>query len=273
MDTQLLKLTEQKMLDCYIINLDRAVERWSRVQASAAAHHDFLRVVRVAAVEGRTLSDEKNSSQKNSLHFCSAWQFRMKMGKRVNPREVGCYLSHLKALQMFVDSGAEVALICEDDVTFGEETASVISAALAHRATWDLLRVHGARASSSISYQCLLKDFHLCTTLTGFIYATAYLVHQEAARKLLSLLEPMTLPYDMALFSGRWLIREASIIPSPLTFSEDAANSCIDHAREFRLPLWHPFRLTAIAYRFYARLVRYRVCSERVKERQKYSQN
>jgi len=62
--------------------------------------------------------------------------------------EVGCYLSHNKALQCFLDSGAKYALILEDDIALDAEIDEVITAAISLRTTtndpllqWDLLKL------------------------------------------------------------------------------------------------------------------------------------
>jgi GR25 family glycosyltransferase involved in LPS biosynthesis len=78
----------------YYINLDRSPERKERMEKMFQQFK--LDFTRVQAIDGKQLT---------------SWD------QRLNPYEQGCTLSHLKAIEEFYQSGEEMAIICEDDMT------------------------------------------------------------------------------------------------------------------------------------------------------------
>src|SRR5450432_1480573 len=94
-------------MNAYIINLASAPERWGFMQRTFS--ESSLNLVRVAAIDGSALS--------LPVPGYSERLYRFFHGRTTNPREVGCYLSHVRACEMFLESGEEHGLICEDDLT------------------------------------------------------------------------------------------------------------------------------------------------------------
>jgi glycosyl transferase family 25 len=96
-------------ITAYIINLDGSDERWK--SATAELNKLNLCHVRVSAIDGRNrpLSDFPSyDSAKTRRHY----------DRDLNGGEIGCYLSHIRALNMFIESGADSCLILEDDFVF-----------------------------------------------------------------------------------------------------------------------------------------------------------
>jgi glycosyl transferase family 25 len=91
----------------YVINLGRDVERLASVSANLASFG--LTFERVCAVVGKELPYFKKYVDLNSY----AWRNRMNTPR---PGEVGCYLSHLKAMETFLRTDAPWCIILEDDV-------------------------------------------------------------------------------------------------------------------------------------------------------------
>jgi hypothetical protein len=118
-----------KLPRVYAINLERSPERLKDFMQSFESLG--LDIVRVAAVDGTkvTLShpdyDEDN--------------FRRYHGKRTSMGTVGCYFSHIKALRQFIESGEEIALICEDDVSAKQELPQVLRELMPFKKYWDML--------------------------------------------------------------------------------------------------------------------------------------
>ncbi len=75
----------------YVINLDRDVDRWESVLEESV--HGFLETHRVQAIDARDLPTQDF----------------------VAPGVHAAWLSHIKAMKAFLESGAEFALIAEDD--------------------------------------------------------------------------------------------------------------------------------------------------------------
>lgn len=113
-----------------VINLDSATDRWAHMREQLqSAGLDYQRV---PGVDGSLL-------QRPHRDF-SEPAYRHLHGRRWAPKELGCYLNHIKALHFFLDSDAKYGLILEDDVWLDPEIKHVLEAAMAHRAHWNMLR-------------------------------------------------------------------------------------------------------------------------------------
>lgn len=178
----------------YVINLDRAPKRWERLRDQAA--ECGFSVTRIAAVDGSKVPFQ------DWMDF-HAHQFNSHNGRKPLPGEYGCYASHLMALERFVASGADRAIICEDDVDIDEGLIVRAIAALDAVPTAGLIklvnhRIVGFRAQAmtpagDIVGRCLHGP-------QGS--AACYVLTRPAAAILLKTLRPMFLPYDVALERG-----------------------------------------------------------------------
>ena len=84
----------------YVINLDRSPERLSNISAQCKKYNiDF---VRIPAFDGSTLDLEK---------LADDTACRYEMGRSIQPGEVGCFLSHKKALDAFLFYGKKYQII------------------------------------------------------------------------------------------------------------------------------------------------------------------
>jgi len=125
---------------CYLINLDRSPERLEAMHA----HLSVLDIAyeRVPGVDGAALDEAQFRQYTRENRYY----------KPLRRGEVGCYLSHNKALQCFLDSNTPYALILEDDARLDSDACTVITAALALRDSdrdtlrqWDLLKLNRPR--------------------------------------------------------------------------------------------------------------------------------
>jgi len=89
-----------------IINLDSATDRWAFIQESFARSQ--LVLCRVPAID-RTAIKLPDARYSEKL-------YRWFHGRTPNLRELACYLSHLKAIEAFLATDEEHALIGEDDL-------------------------------------------------------------------------------------------------------------------------------------------------------------
>ncbi len=76
-------------------------------------NRERLTFTRIAAVHGRNLTSDQMAAYDRSAAIRN-------FGRELHPGEVGCALSHLKALREFVHSGSDYALIFEDDVILSD---------------------------------------------------------------------------------------------------------------------------------------------------------
>lgn len=126
---------------CYLINLDRSPDRLAMMSGRLSA--TGIAFERVPAVDGMSLSDVQFQQQIRENRFY----------KPLRRGEVGCYLSHMEAMQRFIDSGKRYALVLEDDVMLPAGLAGLVADAIelrdrSHdaRLAWDVLKLAKGRS-------------------------------------------------------------------------------------------------------------------------------
>ena len=234
-------------INFYVINLDRSVDRMERFERDFASFP--IPYIRISAVEGKQLTIP--------VKDYDPFKFFLNIGREALPGEIGCYLSHLKVLQEFLESGKEFALICEDDARPIPESYEVIQQAIANSKSWDLLRLYGGRPKTSFPYQALSSTHNLCIQVTGMVSTAAYIVSRHATGILLKKLVPMTALYDTALFHGQLGIREATVVPHGILRYEDGNPSTIEYGIKRKLKPWNLVYWSCRFYRLWTRTVRY----------------
>ena len=235
-------------INCYIINLDQATERWESVVASPGIRD--LNIIRVPAIDGKTLMPPYPNFSPWGYFFCH--------GRKINPNRVACYNSHLKAFRMFLESGEEYGIICEDDITGTPELPDVLKDVLSYANSWDLVRLTGFRQKPFIPFADLRGGYRLISDLRCSTSAGCYLLNRKAAQILCKIYVPMRINNDLTLFYGIPNgIREAAVNPFPVKLNELSGTSQISRVENtFRYPLWHPYRLnvfTVWSYRIFTR--------------------
>ncbi len=224
----------------YIINMDEARERWQFVQK--AYSETGLSYSRVSAVIGRQFPLPHPSYDEERYRLCH--------GQRTNPGQLGCYMSHLKCLRLFLESGDEYAMIAEDDSKPVRDVSRVIDAALKYEGCWDILRVCGFHNPHPKPFVDLVGEYKLAICFTRLCGTGAYVVSRHAADVLLQKLVPMFLPIDHAL-DREWAygLRSAAVIPLPVSQVEHPFTTQIPATKNYKLPAiqryWSvfPFRL------------------------------
>ena len=223
----------------YLINLDRATER--RRLAETAFQETDIELVRVVAIEGAHYSPSPEEYDSRRYRLCH--------GKRTNPGEVGCYLSHIKALRCFLDTPDEHAIILEDDARPLTDLSPLLDQAVRYGATWDILRLSGLHHGAPAAFGKLGDGYRICVNLSRQTGAAAYMVNRKAASVLIDRLLPMWLPYDHA-FDREWFdgLTAACIHPFPVTQSDRCFTTQIDDVRLGKYPALTRYR-TVFPYR------------------------
>ena len=204
----------------FVINLERAPERWTHMAAALA--RAGIEASRVAALDGRTLRPTPEQY--------SARRYRLLHGRNGTPEEVGCYLSHLKAMGEFLATDEEHALICEDDLALKGDLPEVISALLRLRGRWNIVRLTGLSRGGAVKVRRLCGNYFLGVNLGRMKGTGAYLLDRRAARAFSRHLLPMRLPYDHA-FDREWFygLTCASVRPFPVSQTDDLFPSSMQH--------------------------------------------
>jgi len=241
-----------QQLRIYVINLDRSRERWERL-CSQAMEYD-LDITRIPAVDGRVIAER----DRIDFHPKS---FIYHNGRKLLPGEYGCYRSHLLALEQFVASGDKMAIIMEDDVELNER--------LIPRAIAAMESVQGARLVKLVNHRLVGFKAIRETTENDVVgrcmhgpqgSAACYIVNRKAAKKLLTTLKPMLLPYDVALERG-WStgVETFTTFENLVDFSPHRAATTIGKRIHYRAVKRHPLlRLTAHWFRTCDQMRRWR---------------
>jgi len=168
------KLVGRVSIPTFFINRDCDEER--RVSVCAHLRGAEMTAERVPGVEGLNVPTQ----------FRAFFFEGDKLHSKLKPGEVGCYASHLVAMQRMLDQGLEYALILEDDAMLPADTLETLSAVISSIPKgWDLVHLckDSNRAVKVISSldgdRRLVRYSRVPETTTG------YLVSKSGARKFL----------------------------------------------------------------------------------------
>ena len=194
----------------YVINLDRDTERMASIHANLV--RIGLSYERLPAVMGKDVPDWENLVDLSAY----AWRNRLDI-----PRagEVGCYLSHLKAMETFLKTDAPWCVILEDDAEVLPACAEVLRS-LAEKDDWDLVKLFSFHSGMPVKKRALVGGRHLVAHLTRTASAAAYIVNRRAAETLLKSMRPITEQVDHAL-DRPWEtgLRTRGIRPMPVVLA------------------------------------------------------
>ncbi len=135
------KLNEIKMNNAlyttYLINLDRSQDRLEFMKKEFDKQQ--IHFERIPAVDGALLNG-------------SEYLLKNKYDRNLVPGEIGCYLSHVKALQTLVASEYLYAVIIEDDAVLSDDFKKVVEKSIAvhhinqdKKADWDVLKLFNGK--------------------------------------------------------------------------------------------------------------------------------
>ncbi len=242
--------TSEASLAIFLINLDRAGDRLAAMQGKLK--RAGLQFQRVPAVDGRVLDIQTSDFAEQA--------FRFKHGRRCNPAEVGCFLSHIECARRLLASNREYALILEDDLVFPDDFADVVAAALEQNEKWDILRLSTVSSGRKFRFSSLTADRDLAVTLTREKGSGAYMINRRAAAWFVDALLPMQLPFDLA-FDLEFLVglRSAFVFPVPVDQQLGLPSHIQGQRRRFHRSRAHyltvmPFRTFIETARFLMRL-------------------
>lgn len=217
------------MFNTYVINLDRAPERMTYMQRQLDALG--LPYERVDAVDGSLLSRPVSGFDERGYNLLH--------GRKFHPGEVGCYLSHMKALRKFMDSGADYGLILEDDCLLPADLAIAIADATTAAEDWDILRLSTVNSGRKFGFRRLGRGRSLAISLTREKGAGAYLVNRRCAEIFLRRLDPMRMAWDIA-FDIEYLmgLKSAFLLPLPVNQLTEMETQIQANNSLYKLPGW-----------------------------------
>lgn len=189
-------------LAIYLINLDRATARREAALAQLAALGLAAEIV--PAVDGATLTPAQLASYDRAGALA-------KSGRTLSVGEIGCYLSHVDCARRFLASGADHALVLEDDFSADADLPAFLDALadhLARRDDWDLVNLGNAakrfaRVSAPIRTEGATRQ--LCLAHHFPVLTTALFWSRAGAQAFLANCFPILRPVDQMLKD--WCIR------------------------------------------------------------------
>lgn len=214
----------------YVINLDRDAERMASIRANLDALG--LPFECLPAVMGKDVPEWEKLVDLPAY----GWRNRLDM-----PRagEVGCYLSHLKAMETFLRTEAPWCVILEDDVEVLPACADVLRS-LAEKDDWDVVKLFNFHSGMPVRKRELVGGHHLVVHLTRTTSNAAYVVNRRAAETLLKSMRPISEQVDHAL-ERPWEtgLRVRGVRPLPVVLAPVAATTTIgyDDKSTLRTPI------------------------------------
>lgn len=207
-------------LQAWVINLDRAPERWARLSARAA--EVGLAVTRWPAVDARAFTPEQRACLDEQA-------FARRHGMTPLPGELGCYLSHVAVMKALLAGPHTCALVLEDDVLLTERLPEALRGLLAHADRWDMVKLSQVHSGTPRPVLEVAPGQHLAVMWSRCTGSSAYLLNRRAAEAYLDPrtgLLPMQLPYDHVFDQGwRFGLKVRLLTPTPCIHDEQTAST------------------------------------------------
>jgi glycosyl transferase, family 25 len=183
-----------KRLHTWVINLDRAPQRLARI--GPRLDQLGLAWTRFSAVEGRLLSEAEQAATLDQPSFEQLHGMTPSLG------ELGCYLSHVGLMQVFLQTPHEFALILEDDVWPTAALPEVLEHLMAAAPRWDMVKLSAIHSGTPVAVLPVGHGHQLGVMFSRCTGSSAYVVNRAAAQRYVQQLLPMQLPYDHAYDRG-----------------------------------------------------------------------
>lgn len=240
----------------FVINLDRSVDRWQGLLEQA--NRFGIGLARIPGVNGKAIAPE-------------AWQdvdrkrFRQQNGRGILPGEYGCYRSHIAALNEFLATDAEVAIIMEDDVQLPKDLIERTAAIFERLPEAEVVKLLNHRSHGFIRRATTTLGDEIGRCVHGPQGSAAcYAVSRRGAQQLRTGLAIMADPFDIALERG-WQngARILSVKNNIASFTPESDKTEIGSRDDYSRVKLHGLKKTRTHIHRaleYARRIRYALC-------------
>ena len=167
----------------YYINLDNSIQRRKNME-NQFKQYNIRNTTKIKGVLGNTLKCKLNVQEKidDNLSFYYNTKFNK---KKMNKNEIGCTLSHIKAIKTAYDNGDMISIICEDDISFlllsFSRIESVDDVIKSTYNDWEIISLSSVTGSNN---EPLTKKYIEYTTI-NFFCSSAYLISRKGMKSLL----------------------------------------------------------------------------------------
>ncbi|MDR1365106.1 MAG: glycosyltransferase family 25 protein [Holosporales bacterium] len=178
-------------IHAYLINLDKSEDRLAKI--TPKLHQLGINFTRIPGVYGKALGDD----EKNRLTDRS--KYLRFMHNHIGDGTIGCYLSHVKVWESFVESDYSYAVVFEDDASFvPDELRRAIDNLTECKDEWDIVTFDYIHYGHPRKIRDL--DSETASSLVKFRTrvgnAGCYLINRKAAIRLLQKSLPIMMPVD-----------------------------------------------------------------------------
>lgn len=210
-----------KLLKTFVINLDDCVDRLAHVKTQLESIN--IEFERVAAIDFRGTSPNEHPKYSSTRALDI-------MGRELSGGEVGCYASHLKAAQRFLDSGFEFGLVLEDDIVARDDTNDTLKTLLdfltkQSQSKWDIANLgHESRKLSQIIGDANGHDIQKSNYFP--LDGHAILWTRQGAEKFIAMSDQIEMPVDhvfrrMVAHDGKGITLKPKVFDFDFSFTGD----------------------------------------------------
>jgi GR25 family glycosyltransferase involved in LPS biosynthesis len=165
----------------YYINMDKHVERRKETEQQLSKISD--KFTRILGVDGYKINNLR-SDKVDNISFINEY-------KGMTKGEMGCLLSHIRAIQTSFDNGDEIAMICEDDIYTEPYKMSVSLEEIVRNTPpdWEWLQLYSGGVDKSVLDFVDPKNPEYLKYNHNKNWSTvAYLIRRSGMEKLLAIL-------------------------------------------------------------------------------------
>ena len=193
-----------------VINMDRSHDRLQSITTHLDAQS--IPFQRIQAIDG---------SKTDLSKLADAEGYRRCHGRDLRASEVGCYVSHLKAMTAFLETSETACVIFEDDARVCDDFIALVSEIIARNLCgFDMLRLQGRRQGLGLT-KVRADRWSIKVHATRVTGSTAYVLTRKAAQRYLEKLPPMIVPFDHAFDRALHLgLRLGAVVPYPVGIAD-----------------------------------------------------
>ena len=213
----------------FLINLDRSPERL------ALATENFSKV----GMPFQRIAGYDASKEDTSLCEIDQVAFTKIHGRKsIRKGEIGVYQSHLRAINSFLESDKDFAIILEDDVLPLAHAINSIEQLIAWESDWDIVPLFHFHSGGPVTLKHS-DSLKLTVHLAHISSSAAYMINRHAAQVLIKHMAVQRVCVDHALFEN-WAhgLRLRGILPMAMQLSAQANISTINAENSVKLAIW-----------------------------------
>jgi glycosyl transferase, family 25 len=179
----------------FVINLQKSVER--RDHTTRQLNDLEIPFQIVDAIDGSGLSEQEIRNNSDYGIYRSGFH-----SNYLRREEIACSLSHIKVFRKMISEKIELACILEDDVEYLPGFRDLLANIRQSVYEWDILYMGHHSACTESEAQCRNKKqivntrFYFGEAIEVPYGAYAYIINIEAAKRLLSIVFPLRMPFD-----------------------------------------------------------------------------